>query len=376
MDTADAAERGEDGSGGIIEAGRALGTSGTDLHAYLSVAMMVLLGSFTAAAAKVAVRDLPVSVVPIVRFGIAGLCLVPLVWGRGSIRRLIREDGWLLILAAALSVPVNQGFFLNASRFAPTTHVAIFYATVPLIVFMLACVLGQERFNQGRLWGVLASIAGVAVIALGNLWGPSSPLAKGAGASSTSAILWGDLLLVGAVASWGSYVTLSKPLVARHGAVPVLVGTFLIGALLDVPVALATHGGWSGPAGVSSASWIALALLALVITPLGQVFQNVSLRRLDASQVATFSNGSPVLTVFWGVWFLDEAITAALAVGGLLTLVGILWSTRGEINGRRESEEADRSLGPGQQPDPRTGPVLCSRESIAGLTPARPYSAA
>ena len=53
-----------------------------------------------------------------------------------------------------------------------------------------------------------------------------------------------------------------------------------------------------------------------VITPLGQVFQNVSLKRLEASEVATFSNGSPVLTLVWGVWFFEEAVTLALTIGG------------------------------------------------------------
>lgn len=374
MDTAVAADREEGSSNGITGAGQAPGASGIDFQAYVSVALMVLLGSFTAAAAKVAVRDLPVSIVPIVRFGVAGLCLIPLVWGKGTLKRLMREDGWLLVIAAALFVPINQSFFLNASRFAPTTHVAVFYAAVPLVVLMLACVLGHERFHRARLWGMLASIAGVAVIALGNLWGTAAPLAKAA--PPTSAVLWGDLLLVGAVASWGGYLTLSKPLVARHGAVPVLVGTFLIGTLLDVPVALATHSGWSGPAGVSSASWIALALLALVITPLGQVFQNVSLRRLDASEVATFSNGAPVLTVVWGVWFFEEAITIALTVGGLLTVLGIFWSARAETSGGAMADEAGGEPDRAQSPEHRLSPVLLSQEPSAGLASAQPCPAA
>jgi drug/metabolite transporter (DMT)-like permease len=370
METAATAERGNGPSNEIATVRESQASSRNDLQAYTSVFLMVLLGSFTAAAAKVAVRDLPVSIVPIVRFGVAGLCLIPLVWGKGTIKRLIREDGWLLVLAAALFVPVNQSFFLNASRFAPTTHVAIFYATVPLVVLMLACVLGHERFNRGRLWGMLASIAGVASIALGNLWGSAAPIAKGA--LPTSAILWGDFLLVGAVASWGAYVTLSKPLVARHGVVPVLVGTFLIGTLLDVPVALATHSGWSGLAGASSGSWIALALLALVITPLGQIFQNDSLRRLDASQVATFSNGSPVLTVVWGVWFFDEAITVALAIGGFLTLLGIVWSSRAGTSNPPTLIATSGDIERAQQPEQWTGPVLLAREPIAGLAPAQP----
>jgi drug/metabolite transporter (DMT)-like permease len=56
--------------------------------------------------------------------------------------------------------------------------------------------------------------------------------------------------------------------------------------------------------------------------------QNLSLRRLDASQVATFSNAAPILTVIWGVWFFHETLSPALIVGGLLTLGGIVWTGR------------------------------------------------
>ena len=74
-------------------------------------------------------------------------------------------------MVAALCVPINQGFFLNAARLGPNSHVGLFYATCPLVVWILAWLLGQEKLDLRRLWGVLASIAGVAVILLGNLWG-------------------------------------------------------------------------------------------------------------------------------------------------------------------------------------------------------------
>jgi drug/metabolite transporter (DMT)-like permease len=295
-----------------------------DLRAYVYVVLMVLLGSTTAAAAKIAVADLPVSVVPAMRFGLAGLCLMPWVWWRrDALTRMIRQDGLLLLLTAALCVPINQGFFLSAARLGPTSHVGIFYATCPLIVLMLAWLTRMERPDRARLWGVLASVAGIVIVGLGNFWS--------AGAATTeavSAVLLADLLLVGAVLSWGGYIAASKPLVARHGAMPVLAGTFLFGSLLSVPVALWAWPGWSTFSNVSTSAWLALGVLALFITPFGWAFQNLSLRRFDASQVATFSNAAPALTVVWGVWLFDELVTPALALGGTLAMGGIYWACR------------------------------------------------
>src|SRR5438270_2720710 len=98
-----------------MHAGRGPGRA-LDPGAYIYLALMVLIGSSTATAAKFAVRELPVGLLPLVRFGGAGLCLLPVVWRRGVVRRMLREDRWRLVAAAALCVPINQSFFLNATR--------------------------------------------------------------------------------------------------------------------------------------------------------------------------------------------------------------------------------------------------------------------
>ena len=294
-----------------------------DFRAYVYVALMVVFGSTTAAAAKIAVAELPVTLVPAVRFGMAGLCLLPWVLGRGVLLRMIREDGLLVVATAALCVPINQGFFLSAARLGPTSHVGIFYATCPLVVLLLAWTMRIERPDRGRLWGVLASVAGIVVIGIGNYWNGG-----GAATAEVRAVVLADLLLVGAVVSWGGYIAVSKPLVERHGAMPALAATCLVGCLLSLPLAVWTWPGFSSFRNVSSSAWLALAVLGLFITPLGWAFQNLSLRRFDASQVATFSNGSPFLTVVWGIWLLGEPLTPALVVGGALTLGGIYWASR------------------------------------------------
>ncbi|MGC8642587.1 MAG: DMT family transporter [Isosphaeraceae bacterium] len=310
-----------------------------DLRGYLYLALMVVLGSTTSPIAMVAVRELPVGIVPLLRFGFAGLCLLPFLSDRGAVWRLLRQDLPLLALVAALCVPINQNFFLNSVRFGPNSHVGLFYAVAPLVVWVLAWMLGHEALDLRRLWGVLASIAGVALIGLGNIWGGFA-----ASAAEARSIMIADLLLVGAVLSWGAFLTLSKPLIVRHGALPVLVGTFFVGCVLELPIALLTVPEW--PPMIAKASvmaWECMAVLSLFITPVYLALQNLSLRRLDASQVATFSNVSPVLTVLWGVWFFDEVLSPSLIAGGLLVLGGIFWTSKPGQMAARETGAGARN---------------------------------
>ena len=181
--------------------------------------------------------------------------------------------------------------------------------------------MGQEKLAPARVLGVVLSVLGVAVIALENVL-TSTATADGRD------VVRGDLLEVGAVIAWGAYLTVNKPLVARHGALPTLAATFLIGAALDLPVALATSPGWAPLSGVSTTAWLGMAHLVVVNSIAGLIFQNLAMRRLDASQVATFGNIAPLLTIVWGRLLFDERVSAVAAIGGLLVLAGIAWAGR------------------------------------------------
>ncbi len=292
----------------------------TDPTAYFYLVMMVLIGSSTAPSARYVVHEIPVGLIPLIRFGISGLVLLPFVWRSEGFRRMLRNDLPRLLITGACCIPINQFFFLNGARLAPTTHVALIYAACPLVVLALATVLRQEHFAVNRLLGVLSSMLGLFVIALGNFNGQ---------AAGGSDVARGDLLLIGAVTSWGAYLTVGKPLVGRYGSLPVLAGTFLFGSLLDVPIAFWNMNSWPPFSGVSNRAWLALLHLTFIPTIFGLWFQNLALHKLDSSQVATFGNLSPVLTMIWGALLFGDRLTPTLALGGTLIMVGLFGTNRG-----------------------------------------------
>ena len=190
---------------------------------------MVLFGSTTSPFAKVAVSELPVGILPLFAVRLRGALpdpfhrrpgrplaaaprrLAPAGAGRGLLRA--DQSGLLPQRGPAGAELARRASSMRSARWSSGSW--------------RGCWATRSSTSR-RLWGVLASIAGVVVIGLGNLWG-----GHGGSPAETRNVMLADLLLVGAVLSWGAYLTLSKPLILRHGALPVLAGTFLMGCLLS-----------------------------------------------------------------------------------------------------------------------------------------------
>ena len=174
---------------------------------------------------------------------------------------------------------------------------------------------------------------------------------------------FGDLVLLGAVVSWGGYIAASKPLVVKHGAIPVLAGTFLVGCLLAFPAAILSLPDLPPLRQVSPSAWLGVAFLGLFVTPFGWAYQNLSLRRFDASQVATFSNASPILTVLWGMWLFGETLTTSLIIGGAMTLGGIYSTCR---PARPASDACGANGDDGKPTNRAAGEILPRIAAVAG----------
>jgi DME family drug/metabolite transporter len=127
-----------------------------------------------------------------------------------------------------------------------------------------------------------------------------------------------------AVVAGGSYAvyTLSakRLLAAGHAPEPVMAAAFGFGALLLVPVLVATGPGW-----LIEPGGIALALfLGIVPTAVAYVLFARGLREVEVSEAATLTLAEPLTAGLLGVALLGEELTGRGAAGAALVLAGLL----------------------------------------------------
>ncbi len=209
-----------------------------------------------------------------------------------------------------LGVAGNQSLFVLGLAHSTPNNSAVMGCLIPAWTLLFALLLRRETATALRMTGIAVALGG-ALLLVGldrvELGGDH---------------LTGNLLLMGNTSLYSAYLVLSRPLVARHGALPVVAWVFAGSALLVLP--------WSGPAlaatpwsQLPSAVWWSLAAIVIGPSLLSYLLNAWALQALPASTVAVFVYVQPLITALASWWGLGQLPawqllpSAALICGGV-----------------------------------------------------------
>jgi drug/metabolite transporter (DMT)-like permease len=260
-----------------------------------------------------------------VRFALASLLLVPLVWRLEGSEPLPRGVLIRLIVLGVVGNTLYQLGFISGLARTTASNSAIILAAMPSIVAFLAVALGFEPLRPKILGGVLVASVGVVLVVA----------ARGAGFSG--ATMAGDLLTLGAVICWAGYTLGLRVVPPEVSPLRVTMVTTLAGApglvLAGVPEMLAMDWGavgWQGWSAFGYATFLSL-LVAYVIW-------NHSVQVVGPSRTVIYMCLTPLIAVATAAAFLGERPRPLQAVGAVLIVGGVML-TRGAA-GRRGSGAA------------------------------------
>jgi drug/metabolite transporter (DMT)-like permease len=250
---------------------------------------VTLIGGLTPVAARYATDQMPPLLIPLLRFGTAGVLLAVTAKWLGLWRPISRGQFAMLAALGFLCVPVNQVGYLVGIKEANASHAGVAYALVPVLVFWISVTLGRAALGWRLAIASLLAFAGAALV----------DLATAGGASTLDvprqSMLLGDALLLSAALSWSFFVVLSQPLVKELGAVMTLCGVFLLGTFVHIPLAL---GDWLlyrqgfSFATITWPGWAGLAYLTFITAYLNYVLWYEVTSRYDVTRSAVVTNAN------------------------------------------------------------------------------------
>jgi drug/metabolite transporter (DMT)-like permease len=253
------------------------------------------------------------------RFLVASVCMIPLVWHfEGRLQPLRKKQLLLVFLSGMTGVFLYNVFFLTGLQTMMASRASVIVASNPVFISLFAALLFRgERLTLVKIIGIVLSVSGaVYVISRGN---PADILQGGLGR--------GEMLIFGCVLSWVSYSLIGKVIMKDVQPVSAVTYACLFGAAALLPPAL--FEGMAGSLGdYSMPAWLSIVYLGFFGTCLGFVWYYEGIKQIGPSKSAVFINFVPISAVIMSFFLLGETIDASLLIGAALVLSGIYLTNR------------------------------------------------
>jgi drug/metabolite transporter (DMT)-like permease len=258
---------------------------------------------------KVADGGVAVPVLVFARVAVGAAVLLPIAIRRGQIRVLASHWRWLAAFAV-VEIMVPWALLSDAERHLSSSMSGLLIASVPIIGLVLARVTGgPERLTVARWAGLLAGLAGVALLA--------GPRVLGGGAWPIAEVILTALC----------YAT--GPLIANRklnglpglGMTAVCLGA---AAVVYAPAAALT---W--PATTPSPAVLgSLAALGVLCTAIAFVVFFQLIAEVGPARATVITYVNPAVAVALGVAVLGEPLTPTILAAFVLILAGSVLATR------------------------------------------------
>lgn len=284
---------------------------------------VVLFWAFNFVVVKPALRELAPQTFNIIRFVTASSVLLLLTRLVDGPIRVRREDWGRLVLLGFIGHTVYQVCFIEGIARTAASSVALIFGSTPVTVALMSHLTKHERIRLVGAIGALVGFFGVYLIVYGR--------SGGSGVSGGSTLA-GNLLIVGAVVCWSTYTVMARDLLQRYSPLRVTAVTVPIGTLFMAPLAVPSFIGqdWSV---VSAGAWLRLTYATVFALVISYILWYRSVKKVGNIRTAVYSNLVPVFGTFFGVWLLDERLTASVWIGAACIL-GAIVLTRFDRRGK------------------------------------------
>jgi drug/metabolite transporter (DMT)-like permease len=216
---------------------------------------------------------------------------------------------WRLAFAPGLAFGANIALFFTAITKTSIAHAEFITALTPLVLLPAGAFFFGERPNWNALrWGAI-SIVGVSLVLF---FGPEQ------GASSVS----GDLLMIGVISLWTTYLLTSKRArVAGVGTLDFMACMMPIGLLTAGPIAALIAG--SDVFGLSARGWLVVAILTLLTGMLSHGCIVFAQQHIPVATIGIMQTAQPALAVFFAFLLLGEEVRPPQVLGMALVITGL-----------------------------------------------------
>ena len=251
--------------------------------------------------AKIGMEQFSALLIMSIRFGIAGLVLVWFTkppWGH------MRE----IFIVALIGSTIQYGLTYNGLKGIDASTAAILVQLEGPILALMGTILLKEKLGLTRAFGMGLAFAGVFIIA-------GEPRLEGH--------IDSVLLLVAGSAVWAVAQIMISRLKGLSGITILAWVAIMATPQMLLASFIIEDGQWQAITTASLFDWSIIFYLAFIMTVLGYSVWYHLLSSVDVSKVSPFLMLLPITSIIAGMILLDEQFTKAMAIGGVMIMIGV-----------------------------------------------------
>lgn len=246
------------------------------------------------------------------RWGIAVLFLIPIVWLRE--RKLLPPvKAWLpLFLMGLTGVVLFNLFMFMALERTTADNVGLLSAMNPVAIAIASYLIHQEKMTKRQFVGMLISFIGVIVVITHGNWQMLIHIRFNTG----------DLFMLAAVGIWGLYSVAGKQAMKYVSPYMSTLWAGILGTAMLLPFSPSFQ-----IAKPDMSFWIAALYISFGATVLAMLFWNIGVQRIGGTKTGIFLNFNPIFTAILAYFLIGETFGSAQLIGTIIVIGGVYMFT-------------------------------------------------
>jgi len=222
-----------------------------------------------------------------------------------------RKDLFKLAYISFFGIALNQVMFFEGLNLTTPINASIIMVGVPIVVLLFSHIIIKDKLTVNKIIGIVLGTVGAAYLILqsGNL-------------SLSSNTFVGNIFIVVNVTSYGLFIVLVKPLMAKYSPLTIMKWVFLFGLFYVTPVSLNLVIA-ADYAAIPTNIWLSIGFVIVFTTVLAYLLNNYSLVTLSPTVNSAYIYLQPVLTSVIAISFGKDNLTYVEVIAALLIFIGV-----------------------------------------------------
>ena len=222
-----------------------------------------------------------------------------------------RKDLFKLAYISFFGIALNQVMFFEGLNLTTPINASIIMVGVPIVVLVFSHIIIRDKLTVNKIIGIALGSVGAAYLILqsGNL-------------SLSSNTFVGNIFIVVNVTSYGLFLVLVKPLMAKYSPLTIMKWVFLFGLFYVAPVSINLVIG-ADYGVIPSNIWLSIGFVIIFTTVFAYLLNNYSLKVLSPTVNSAYIYLQPVLTSVIALSFGKDNLTYVEVIAAMLIFMGV-----------------------------------------------------